>query len=144
MIRKFEEKDIVEYKKMSAEFYSSDAVLHNIPSCYIDAFIEEALKSDEYCGCYMIESGGELAGYAVTAKTFSQEAGGIVLWLEELYIKEKFRGKGLGSEFFAYILKTPKVKRFRLEYEKDNLRAEKLYKKLGFSELPYRQMIFEK
>ena len=47
--------------------------------------------------------GSKIAGYGLIAKTFSQEAGGMVYWLEELYILEEYRSKGLGSEYFRYM-----------------------------------------
>lgn len=144
MIREFDRKDIKDYKKMCKEFYSSDAVLKNIPEKNIDAFIEEVLSSDVYAKCYIMEYEGDIAGYAVTAKTYSQEAGGIVLWVEEAFLKKEFRGRGLGKEFFDYILKTPNVKRFRLEVEDYNVRAKKLYSSLDFEMLEYEQMYLER
>lgn len=144
MIREFDRKDIKDYKEMCKEFYSSDAVLKNIPEKNIDAFIEEVLSSDVYAKCYIMEYEGSIAGYAVTAKTYSQEAGGIVLWVEEAFVKKEFRGRGLGKEFFDYILKTPNVKRFRLEVEDYNVRAKKLYSSLDFEMLEYEQMYLER
>ena len=77
--------------------------------------------------------------------TFSQEAGGKAVWLEELYIRPQFRCHGLGKEFFAYVDEqiAPKVMRLRLEIEPDNLRAKKLYLAMGYEDLPYAQMIKE-
>ena len=78
------------------------------------------------------------------AITFSQEAGGKTVWLEELYIKPEFRNFGLGSEFFTFLAETEKdCKRFRLEVEDYNKKAIELYKRKGFSFLPYSQMIKE-
>ena len=37
-----------------------------------------------------------MAGYALLAKTFSQEAGGLVVWLDEMYVRPAYRSKGLG------------------------------------------------
>ena len=85
------------------------------------------------------------AGYAVTAKTFSAEAGGRVVWYEELYIRSEFRQRGLGSEFFNYAEKLyADYARIRLEVEADNSGAIRLYKRLGFTELPYMQMVKDK
>ena len=85
------------------------------------------------------------SGYGLIAKTFSQEAGGMVYWLEELYILEEYRSKGLGSEYFRYMEehKEEGVTRFRLEVEKENERAWKLYKRQGYDWLEYDQMIKE-
>ena len=145
MIRKLTENDRDLYIRLAEEFYSSDAVLHPIPRTYIERTADEALQSDAYAEIYLLECEGEPAGYGLTARTFSQEAGGSVLWIEELYIREQFRSRGLGSEFFAYVEKKyeGRAARFRLEVEEDNVRAISLYKRLGYEVLDYTQMIKE-
>ncbi|HCR82229.1 MAG TPA: N-acetyltransferase, partial [Lachnospiraceae bacterium] len=117
--------------------------LHPIPDSYIERTFEECMKSDTYVKIYIMEYEGKPAGYGMLVKTFSQEAGGYVYWLEELYIMEKYRSKGLGSEFFNYVEKNreEEVTRFRLEVEEDNTRARELYKRLGYKDLDYRQMV---
>ena len=145
MIRKMTESDRDLYIEMAEEFYHSDAVLHPIPRAHFEKTAEEALKSGTYAEIYLLEYDGEPAGYGLTARTFSQEAGGYVIWLEELYIREQFRSRGLGSEFFAYVEKKyeGRAARFRLEVEEDNTRAIALYKRLGYEVLDYVQMIRE-
>ena len=80
------------------------------------------------------------------AKTFSQEAGGYVWWIEEVYIREKFRSRGLGREFFRYLeeQKGKEVTRLRLEVEEENTRAVSLYERLGYEVLDYVQMVKDK
>ena len=64
------------------------------------------------------------------------------MWIEELYFKEQARGKGYGSQVFAWIEDTySQAKRFRLEAARSNERAIALYERLGYEELPYYQMI---
>ena len=128
---------------MAEEFYSSDAVLHPIPRAYIERTADEALQSDAYAEIYLLECEGEPAGYGLTARTFSQEAGGSVLWIEELYIREQFRSRGLVREFFSYIEEKNKDRtaRIRLEVEEENTRAASLYERLGYEKLDYKQMI---
>ena len=64
------------------------------------------------------------------------------VWIEEAYVREEFRSKGLGRELFSYVEREyPFAARFRLEVEDDNLRAIKLYTNLGYKNLPYSQMI---
>lgn len=146
MIHRLTEKDKQVYIEMAKEFYHSDAVLHPIPDEHFEHTAKEALRSDVYAGIYLFESDGETAGYGLTAKTFSQEAGGIVIWIEEIYIREKHRSKGLGREFFEFLEQQYKdsAVRFRLEVEPDNKRAMSLYEKLGYKKLDYIQMVREK
>ena len=143
MIRKMTESDRDLYIEMAEEFYHSDAVLHPIPRGHFEKTAEEALKSGTYAEIYLLEYEGEPAGYGLTARTFSQEAGGQVLWIEELYIREAFRSRGLGREFFSYLEENNKgvLSRLRLEVEADNTRAISLYERLGYEVLDYVQMI---
>lgn len=145
MVREITENDKEEYLKMAKDFYNSDAVLHSIDeNNYLRTF-DELMRSDEYALCFIFEYEGNTAGYALLAKTFSQEAGGMVCWIEELYIKPEYRNMGMGSEFFTYFDDNIAVnlKRVRLEVEEDNLRAVELYKRQGYKNLGYRQMYKE-
>ena len=143
MIRKLTADDKEIYIGMAEEFYHSGAVLAPIPRTFIERTVEEALRSDTYAEIFLFEYEGETAGYALIAKTFSQEAGGMVWWIEEVYIRELFRSKGLGREFFEYIenRKDEGVARLRLEVEEENIRAVSLYERLGYKVLDYMQMV---
>ena len=62
--------------------------------------------------------------------------------LDELYFKPEYRGKGYGTQAFAWVEQEyPDAKRFRLEATYSNERAISLYRKLGYEELNYCQMI---
>jgi len=143
MIRKIRKEDKNDYIEMAKSFYMSDAVDHNIPEKHIEDTFDELMRSDEYAMAYIMEYEGKTAGYALLAKTFSQEAGGMVLWVEELYVKPEYRCRGLGHEFFSYLENNlcSGVKRIRLETEESNKRAISFYKSMGFEYLPYLQMI---
>ncbi|MDO5291136.1 MAG: GNAT family N-acetyltransferase [bacterium] len=145
MIRKITKQDKETYIKLASEFYKTDAVLHDIPGEHFEATFQELMRSEEYAAAYIMEYEGKVAGYALLAKTFSQEAGGVVWWIEELYVLEQYRSVGIGREFFDFLenTKDESVKRIRLEVEDYNTRAIALYKKMGFEPLEYIQMIKE-
>ncbi|MDO5518872.1 MAG: GNAT family N-acetyltransferase [bacterium] len=145
MIRKITDQDKESYIKLASEFYKTDAVLHDVPREYFENTFQELMRSETYAVAYIMEYEKQIAGYALLAKTFSQEAGGMVLWIEELYLLEKYRSAGLGREFFEFLEKEKdqSVKRIRLEVEDYNKRAIQLYKRMGFKPLEYIQMIKE-
>ena len=146
MIRKIKKEDKDIFIRMTEEFYASPAVLHPIPEKnHRDAFAE-IMRSGVYLEGYLFEFDGKPAGYAITAKSYSHEAGGITLWIDELFVLEEYRSKGIGSEFFSYLKATldPSVARVRLEVESDNHRAIRFYRRIGFTELEYNQMYVDK
>lgn len=144
MIREIRKEDRQLYMEMSEEFYNSEAVLHSIPESYREAAWEERCVPKNSKGIYSGKR-WRTGGVRLTSYTFSQEAGGKVVWLEELYIRPQFRCQGLGKEFFTYVDEkiAPTVKRIRLEIEPDNLRAKKLYLAMGYEDLAYAQMVKE-
>ncbi len=142
MIRKMIKKDEKEFIKLAEMFYKSDAVLQPIPRInHIDAF-NEIMRSDVYLEGYIFEFEDKPVGYAITAKSYSQEAGGLVLWIDELFILDEYCSQGIGKEFFSYLKSVldTSIVRLRLEVESSNERAVEFYKKLGFDILEYDQM----
>lgn len=143
MIRKIESRDKKTYMDLVKEFYSSDAVLHPVPDEYFERTFEEMMRSKIYTEGFLLEKDGVTAGYALIAKTFSQEAGGLTVWIEEIYLRPEFRSCGLGSEFFEFLEKNRPAARYRLEVEPENERAVSLYRRKGFEVLPYDQLCKE-
>ena len=145
MVRRITPADRTEYFKMTREFYQSDAVLAPVPDLNIERTFEELMTSDTYAEGYILEYEGEAAGFAILSKTFTLEAGGMVLWIEDFYVRPAYRNRGLGKEFFAYLDENipEDIRRVRLEVEADNERAMSLYRKMDFTDLPYVQMVRE-
>lgn len=144
MIRKLTPQDHVLFLDLCREFYHSSAVMHPIPESYYENTFQELMRSEVYTQCYILEYEGQPAGYALLSKSYSAEAGGMVVWIEELYLRPDFRSHGMGSEFFAFLEQEHPAARYRLEIEPDNERAAKLYRSRGYEVLPYVQMIKDK
>lgn len=139
MIRKFVPEDREDYIRFSTEFYNSSAVDKPVPREHFEQGFDEMMRSDVYVQGYMLVCDGNNVGYCVTMKTYSVEAGGITIWIDELFVLEEYRSKGLGRELFKYIEENDdkKLRRIRLEVELENGRAISLYKKMGFEPAPY-------
>lgn len=125
-------------------FYHTDAVEAPVPSENYAATFDELMRSDAYLKCYIFEDEGTPCGFALLSKTFSQEAGGFSVTIEEIYIDEAHRGKGLATEFFEYLKEIDNIARLRIEVEDENRGAKRLYKRMGFKLLPYLQMVIDK
>lgn len=139
MIRKFVPEYREDYIRFSTEFYNSSAVDKPVPREHFEQGFDEMMRSDVYVQGYMLVCDGNNVGYCVTMKTYSVEAGGITIWIDELFVLEEYRSKGLGRELFKYIEENgdKKLRRIRLEVELENGRAISLYKKMGFEPAPY-------
>lgn len=140
---KIRKTDRDEYLAMEYAFYHSPAVLHSIPDENHERTFNVLMDDSPYAACYMFRSDDEkeVYGFALLALTYSNEAGGMAVWLEEIYVKPEYRCKGITGEFFRFIEKEyADVARIRLETEPENERAAKLYARNGFKQLGYSQM----
>ena len=135
--------DETDFYTMAEEFYHSDAVLHPIPAEYHRRAFAEMMRSGQYLSGYIFTDGDNTAGFAVTNRMMQHEAGGVMVWVEDLSIRPAYRGQGLGSRVLAWLeeqLQGDAVM-LRLETEPENERAQELYYRLGYENLNYLQMI---
>ena len=146
MIREIKAQDKDIFVQMAKEFYKSEAVISEIPAQNILNTFDEVNSNSPYAKAYIIEHDGDTAGYALIGITYSNEVGGLVVWVEEIFIKENYRGLGLGSEFLSYVEQEfgDKAKRFRLEISHDNDSAQRLYERKGYQPLDYMQMVHDR
>lgn len=139
-IRPMVKEDKENVLEMMRVFYTSPAVLSNGSEEIFNRDIDNCVGDCPYVEGYIFQDGEEVQGYAMLAKSFSTEFGKPCIWIEDLYMKEKYRGIGLGSLFFAFIEEKYPDVIFRLEVEEENERAVKVYKKCGYKNLPYSEM----
>ena len=143
IFRKIKPEDVDAYVAMATDFYSSPAVLHSIPLKYIEHTAEAVLGGTPFADIYIFEKNGTAVGYGLLAFTHSQEAGGIVCWLEEIYVVPRERASGIGGAFIEFIKANVPAARYRLEVEPDNGRVKSLYRRHGFEELGYESFVLE-
>ncbi|MCD7787492.1 MAG: GNAT family N-acetyltransferase [Firmicutes bacterium] len=141
-IRKMEMRDRNEVLCMMRVFYRSPALITNGSEQIFERDFEACVGDERYADGFVFEAAsGEIIGYAMTARGFSTEFGKPCVWIEDLYVKEPYRGQGTGSAFFDFIRERYAGCIFRLEAERENTGAVRLYQKNGFCELPYLEMI---
>lgn len=120
--------DIENIIQLMEEFYHID----NYP---FDSKISEELfkqfLTDENLGkAWLILHKNEIVGYVILTYVFSFEYQGKIAFLDELYIRENARGKGIGKETIAFIQQEAaklSLKIIYLEVETHNDAAQKLY-----------------
>ena len=139
-IRAMQLEDMEEVVGMMRVFYDSPAVIHAAPDEILRQDVKDCVGECPYIEGYIFEEDGKILGYSMVAKSYSTEYGGMCVWVEDLYIKEDFRGTGIGSLFLEFIEKKYPEAVLRLEVEEENGRAVKVYEKNGFNVLPYMEM----
>ncbi len=132
--------DKPEVLTMMRAFYASPAVFSNGSDEIFLADIDACVGDNPYLEGYIFEDGNDIQGYAMIAKSFSTEFGKPCIWIEDLYIREGYRGRGIGAGFIDFITARYPDCLFRLEVEAENEDAVRLYERCGFTVLPYREM----
>lgn len=142
MIRDLQSNDKNIFLLMVNEFYSSNAVVHSVDPKNFEITFYAAIEKSPFLRALIIEDEEKPVGYALLSFTYSNEAGGLVVLIEELYLNKFCRGKGIGRQFFQYLEQEyPSAKRFRLEATKENEDAIRLYQRLDYKVLDYIQLI---
>jgi GNAT superfamily N-acetyltransferase len=120
--------------QMMKALYEENPEDHPLREEHISRTFAQLAAHPDYGTILVFESEGKIAGYAVLINFWSNEYGGIVLSIDELYILPQFRGKGIGTDFIQYLHATKFHNAVALELEviPYNTRALKLYEKLGF------------
>jgi GNAT superfamily N-acetyltransferase len=118
---------------MIREYYVYDR--HEIDDRIIEASLDGALVDNHHIRLWIIEVGDRVAGYLAVAIGFTIEAGGNDGFLDELYLREPFRGRGIGRRAVKFAIDScPSlgIRRLSLEVERPNTRARRLYEDIGF------------
>lgn len=109
----------------------------------IDKTIAYLQLHNDYGKIFLLKSLTEIIGYSIIINYWSNEYGGIVLCIDELYIKSEFRGQGIGTGFIKNLIN----KRYNncivifLEVIPSNERAYSIYNKIGFK--PHKNRILK-
>lgn len=84
---------------------------------------------------YLVGPRNAPVGYIVISFGYSVEMGGIDGFVDEFFIRDKVRGRGMGSEVLMTLLPALRehgVKALHLEVDRENESAQRLYKRAGF------------
>jgi GNAT superfamily N-acetyltransferase len=118
---------------MMSRLYGQDGLPFN--AARTRATAEWLLARPDFGGIWTIEAEGSAAGYIVITVCASLEFHGRFALVDELYLEEPWRGRGLGAqaiEFAAQWARDCGMAAVRLETAHENLRAQGLYRKCGF------------
>lgn len=120
--------DIAIITQMMEEFYAIDQ--YPIDSERTKDLFFEFITHENLGKSWLIQSKNEIVGYFILTFVFSFEYGGKIAFIDELYIKEMDRGKGIGKKALLFIQQEVlklSLKLLYLEVEPHNENAQKLY-----------------
>ena len=104
-----------------------------------------ALLADRGKGRYWVaESDGDVVGQIMVTYEWSDWRNGMLWWIQSVYVREDFRRTGVFSQLYRYVetraRSEGKVAGLRLYVEKNNERAQNVYRSLGMAPTDYRIM----
>lgn len=133
--------DWEDYLDLSRDFYRGDFAAASVSESHFSKTFQLLMEKSPFVKGYFLEGYGETVGYALLSFSYSNEAGGLVLWLEELFLSPQWRDQGLGRDFLSFLEEKWKgqIKKIRLEVAGNNSKALGFYAELGFLKVPYLQ-----
>jgi len=100
------------------------------------AGIDALFSGELQAAAWLIGPKSSPVGYIIVSFGFCMAIGGREAMIDEIWIRPSVRGRGMGSQCLAMILKELSqmdIKRVNLDVATDNPQAKALYEKLGFA-----------
>jgi ribosomal protein S18 acetylase RimI-like enzyme len=119
--------------ELMREFYAFEHLKFDEASAR--AALGQILNERAFGIVHLIRVGAETAGYLALTFGFSLEFHGRDALVDEIYLRENFRGRGIGKaaiEFAAEVCRGEGIAALHLEVERENTRAQGVYRQAGF------------
>jgi diamine N-acetyltransferase len=129
-------RDVPDLARLVQAFYREDQPGTEMTPERFLATVRE-LQADKGKGTiFVFDSEESLVGYCILINYWSNELGGTVLCVDELFVVPERRGRGIATEFLGLIAKVAPegCRALQLEAGARNRRAQRLYGKLGFTD----------
>jgi ribosomal protein S18 acetylase RimI-like enzyme len=106
--------------------------------------IEEGLKSlflnEALATPYFIKQGNEKIGYVILTRYHSVEKGGLTIYIDELYVEERFRRRGVGKSILDKVVEVARLEKAKALWantEHNNEGSQRFFKNAGFRQNRY-------
>lgn len=132
--RQYQITDKSELVEMMQGLYTEDFEGKPLTISKINKTIKELTEKREKGEILILEKNQIIIGYSILINYWSNEYGGNILVIDELYIKSVFRKKNVATDFIKFLIE----KRFsnsiaiQLEIMPSNNKAKRLFEKAGF------------
>jgi GNAT superfamily N-acetyltransferase len=106
----------------------------------IEDGVKSLLRQENLATAYFIMLEGERIGYVILTRYHSVEKGGLTFYIDELYVEEVFRRKGVGAKIIEKIFDIARIegaKGLWAQAEPYNKAAQEFFIAQGFQVNPY-------
>ena len=127
--------DIEVLAKMMEALYRHDS--HPFDAAQARRATRRLLELPAFGAIWLLRQDNETVGYAVLTFGFSLEFGGCDALLDELFVVESYRRKGLGQQALRFIAdrcRENEIRALHLEVLSGNDKAAAIYRRFGFEE----------
>ena len=128
-----EKQDIIKTSALMVDFYAIDN--YPIDTEKTKELLDQFIENPALGLAWLIYVNDTIVGYIILTFVFSFEYQGKIAFLDELYVTETARGKGIGNQAINFIKSESKkldLKLLYLEVEEHNRNAQNLYLAHGF------------
>jgi GNAT superfamily N-acetyltransferase len=121
---------------MMAALYIEDPSSHPVDQSIFRRTIETLIREPTTGRIILFVESGDPVGYAILLPYWSNEYGGRLVVVDELFVLPEHRGRGIATAFFGYLREARpyEARGIALEVTPANARARKLYTSLGFTQ----------
>ncbi len=119
---------------MMQGLYDADPASHPVLPSHFPKTISRLLSRPESGTILLFLDADTPIGYALLIPYWSNEFGGNLLFIDELFVSPSRRGQGIAKAFFIHLEQNPPpdTVALALEVTPNNLKAKELYHSLGF------------
>jgi diamine N-acetyltransferase len=117
------------------EFYEYEGLKYD--ETIIRAALAGIFKDGSLGRVWLIQQDKQAVGYIVLTFGYSLEYRGRDAMIDEFYIRETYRGQGVGKktiQFIENVCQDLGIQAVHLEVERENQNAQKLYRQAGFTD----------
>lgn len=132
-------------RAMIHRFYESDPNMGSITDGKIERTFAELATHPEKGAIYVLRKADAIVGYSILVTFWSNEAGGTILDIDELFVEEQERGNGIATSFINYVIENRVADCVAVELGviAGNERAQKLYERIGFRLSTNKRLLYD-
>ncbi len=141
--RVLNDEDIAELQMMVLALYREDPPGQPMSPGKIRNTVTELSTHPDKGAIIIMHVGDAIVGYSIVIYSWSNEYGGNIGLIDELYVKPSWRNRGIGSSYLKYLTKARKevnLKGLHVETTPVNQRALGFYSRQGFKQAKNRHM----